>query len=181
MAMGDQLMNAKLNRRYGKAAVVVGLAALAAVGGTVAFAATAAQARSAATVPSAPATGRPGFPPAQPIVAGKAWMSVDSALSTARGHAAGPTGNLRLAPAAAAALPAKAKQMTMAQFDALEGLGADPAIAGDRPVLVVTVHGAMSTDARPGAKATAHNVYTEVYDAPTGTLILQGIGIDALK
>ena len=122
-----------------------------------------------------------GFAPAQPIDANKPWMMADAALAEARSHAGHEPGAGPLNAAAVAALPAKVAQMTMSQYDQLDGSAPDALIAPDRPVWVVTVHGIMATRAPAGVKPTIHNVFTEVYDAPTGTLVITAIGYDTLK
>jgi hypothetical protein len=76
-------------------------------------------------------------------------------------------------------MAASAQRTTMGAFDVAQGLGEDPLISSDRPVWVVTVHGYMETDAAPGQEPVVHNDYTEVYDAPTGDLIMTAIGVDA--
>lgn len=84
-----------------------------------------------------------------------------------------------LAASAQAALPASAWQTTMGAFDTKQGIGQDPLIASDRPVWVVVFHGNMETDARRGEAPVIQPVYTEVFDAPTGSLILTAIGVAA--
>jgi hypothetical protein len=65
----------------------------------------------------------------------------------------------------------------MGAFDQEHGLMDDPLIPADRAVWIVTVHGNMTTDAAPGRSASVRNVYTDVYDAPTGSIILRAIGV----
>ena len=107
-------------------------------------------------------------------------MSPAAALAAARSHAI-ESGGVTLSRASAASLPAKVKSMTMAEFDALAGVAASPLFASDRPVQVVSVVGHMAMDARPGQTPNVRDVYTEVYDAQTGSLLIQAIGYDFVK
>lgn len=101
-------------------------------------------------------------------------QSLDAAIGKARHRSAQPA-------LAQDTVPAKGLAMTMAEFNRRTGLGADPAIAPDRQVFIVTVHGAMSTDALPGESGSTQHVYTDVFDAATGTLIEEGIGYAVLN
>ncbi|WP_146259040.1 hypothetical protein [Streptomyces tateyamensis] len=107
-------------------------------------------------------------------------MTQDAALAAARRHAENPAGG-KLSPALASGLPAVAVKMTISQFDQLQHIGADNDIAPDRSVWVVTVHGSMTTDALPGRPPVTDNVYTDVIDAATGTLVIEAIGVEAVK
>lgn len=51
----------------------------------------------------------------------------------------------------------------------------------NRLVWVVTVHGHMAMDVPPGHAPVIANVYTNVYDVATGTLIMRAIGVNAVR
>jgi len=123
------------------------------------------------------------FPPANPSMPNRStWLTRTTVLDRARRHAeTAASPNRPLSQADATALPAAATETTIGQFDASQGIANDPDIAATRPVWVVTVHGWASALTLPGRPAIQKNVYTEVYDEPTGTLILRGIGIAAVS
>ena len=110
---------------------------------------------------------------AWPVDVAAAWRFA-ARLEVYAGGAADPA-------AVKGSLPAKGLAMTMAEFNRRTGLGADPDIAPGREVFVITVHGTMSTDALPGKNGSTQHVYTDVFDAATGTLIEEGIGYDVLS
>lgn len=121
------------------------------------------------------------FPPANPVLPPRSrWMTQAAALAAARGDAQAADGQ-RLASALAGRLTAKAAEMTIYKFDASQHIGGDADIAPSRLVWVVTVHADMAEDAPPGQRPVVKHFYTDVYDVATGTLILQGIGVAAVR
>ncbi len=123
------------------------------------------------------------FPPAQPIAPDAEWATEAQVLAAARAGAQDPdVPGLLLGREEQEALPAEAVLTTyQATLDAGLG-GADPFIDGDRPVWVVVVHGTRWIDSAPvgtSVEETRRDVFTVVFDAPTGDVIVIGTGADA--
>lgn len=116
---------------------------------------------------------RKDFGPAQPVDTSKPFMTPNAALQAARSRSENPQPDQ-------ATLPATEKSMTMGEIDTVLGIPGDPLIADSRPVLVVTVHGARTIFGPPGRAPVKQSVFTDVYDAPTGQLILEVVGVAAL-
>jgi hypothetical protein len=181
------------SRLLGAAAVGVPLAAClgagigitAATAGTATHGGTAGQAphrcTTSACVSAAKSARAAAFPPANPVLPPRSrWMTQAAALAAARGDAQAADGK-RLASALAGRLTAKAAEMTIDKFDVGQHIGDDADIAPSRLVWGVTVHADMAEDAPPGQRPVVKHFYTDVYDVATGTLILQGIGVAAVR
>ncbi|NQX27015.1 hypothetical protein HQQ81_06575 [Microbacteriaceae bacterium VKM Ac-2854] len=124
------------------------------------------------------------FPPAQPIDPDAVWATELQVIRTARLFAQSPISmEDHLSDSDRAKLPASAVLVRYEEFAHvfLEG-GSDPSISPDRPVWVVVVHGTIRDDSAlvgTPIEDITHDVYTVVYDAPTGDLILYSSGGDA--
>lgn len=113
------------------------------------------------------------FPALQPYDVSQPLVPVSDLLPSAR---AVSTDGARESPVFAAAL----SYGELKKFS--PGLGADVQIAEDRPVWVVTVHGPIENSGTLyGTKSTVWDVYTVVYDGPSGDGIAYGTGEDAEK
>ena len=122
------------------------------------------------------------FPPAQPIDPTSVWATEQQVVSASKLLSQAPQGKMaNLTEEERAAIPAQSVLATYGEVTAamFEGRG-DPDIAVDRPVWVTVVHGLIRNDSAPvGTKDVVHDVYTTIYDAPTGDLIAFGTGADA--
>lgn len=127
------------------------------------------------------------FPPAQPIDPNAQWTTERQAIEASRLFAQSPVSPTAVLPdSERARLPATAALVHYQELaDAFLGgarIGGDPDISLDRPVWVVVVHGTIRNDSLvygESIEAATHDVYTVVYDAPTGALIMYASGGDA--
>jgi hypothetical protein len=109
------------------------------------------------------------FGAARAVPAGAKWPEKSQIVAAAQGVASEKSGDK-------SKLPARSTQMTYGEFLSKYGQGADPLIDPSRPVVLVTVHGNRDD---LGEKVKDAGVYTEVFDAATGSLITEGINVDA--
>ncbi|KQQ05369.1 MULTISPECIES: hypothetical protein [unclassified Rathayibacter] len=113
------------------------------------------------------------FPALQPYDTAEPLVPVSTLLTSARGLSTYPTPD---APVFAASLAYGDLQ----KFS--PGLGGDTQIAGDRPMWVLTVHSPVENyGALAGSPAKVWDVYTVVFDGPTGDGIAFGTGEDIEK
>jgi len=109
----------------------------------------------------------------QPIDASKPFVTENQVSAAARASAEVTTEKR-------GTLPVKTSRSTIGAINLKLGITDDPQIMADRPVWVVTVYGDKSVR-RPDGSTVSHQVYTSVYDAPSGYLILDAIGVDAFR
>ena len=121
------------------------------------------------------------YPPARPIDPKVPWLSEADVTAKARNLAIASDGSV-LTDDARDKLATKASQMTAEQAAALVtgGQAFDSLLPPDRPLWVVTVQGHVEVDGSPSTPSRIVDVYTAVYDAPSGFLILLAKGIGAL-
>jgi hypothetical protein len=124
------------------------------------------------------------FPPTQPIDPKQVWATEKQVIETSRLFAQSPASATEPLPdEEREKLPATAVLVHYSELvkTMLEG-SSDPDIDPDRPVWVTVVHGTIRNDSAMAGESIedmTHDVFTTVYDAPSGDLVLYSSGGDA--
>lgn len=119
------------------------------------------------------------FLPAQPYDSAAPFVGAAAVTNAALRLASHPDGSA-LSDAEKAATQTRAVLTSYASISERDpALGGDPDISSDRPVWAVTVYAPVSNQgALPGTEPRRWGVYSVIYDAPTGELIVSATGLD---